>query len=139
MYLELTVKLDSKPPSSAATPSILNCTVTYSGVDAGSIDLNPENNLLTRTALYVLRCHGQHAFPAHTTVHIHNPIPLGRGLGSSGAAVVAGVLLGDACGKLGLAKARVLGKSELSPSYATLVGLPLGSWSFHQFLSIATR
>jgi homoserine kinase len=28
-------------------------------------------------------------------VHISNPIPLGRGLGSSGAAVVAGILLGN--------------------------------------------
>jgi homoserine kinase len=41
-------------------------------------------------------------------VHIVNPIPLGRGLGSSGAAVVGGVALGNEIGKLGLSKARML-------------------------------
>ena len=107
MYLELTVSSESSYIT--PTPPHLNCTISYSGVDAGSIDLDPSNNLLTRTALYVLRCHGQHQFPAYTKVHIHNPIPLGRGLGSSGAAVVGGVILADVCGKLGLSKARVLG------------------------------
>ncbi|ETI23060.1 homoserine kinase [Cladophialophora carrionii CBS 160.54] len=106
MYLELRVSIS---PSEQPVRSIpLNCTVTYTGVGAEDIDLNPENNLLTRTALYVLRCHGQHDFPAHTHVHIHNPIPLGRGLGSSGAAVVAGVLLGNVVGGLNLPKPRVL-------------------------------
>jgi len=41
-------------------------------------------------------------------VHIHNPIPLGRGLGSSGAAVVAGVTLANVCGNLQLPKSRLL-------------------------------
>lgn len=104
MYLVLTVTMD--PSSAISTP--LNCTVTYSGVGASSIDLNPSNNLLTRTALYVLRCHSQRGFPRHTTVHIDNPIPLGRGLGSSGAAVVAGVLLGNVVGQLSLGKPRLL-------------------------------
>lgn len=35
-------------------------------------------------------------------------IPLGRGLGSSGAAVVAGVMLGNAVGELGLNKDRMM-------------------------------
>lgn len=106
MYLELRVSIDRSQPPSPSTP--LNCTVTYSGVGAEDIDLNPANNLLTRTALYVLRCHNQHDFPAQTQVHIHNPIPLGRGLGSSGAAVVAGVLLGNLVGDLHLTKPRLL-------------------------------
>ena len=38
----------------------------------------------------------------------NNPIPLGRGLGSSGAAVVAGVMLGNEVGKLGFDKQRML-------------------------------
>lgn len=67
-----------------------------------------DENLLTRTALYVLRCHGQRAFPKGTHVHIINNIPLGRGLGSSGAAVVGGVMLANEVGKLGLSKARML-------------------------------
>ena len=41
-------------------------------------------------------------------VHIINDIPLGRGLGSSGAAVVAGALLADQVGGLKLAKSRIL-------------------------------
>ena len=106
MYLELHVSVTSTEPSSTSNP--LNCTVTYSGVGASDIDLNPENNLLTRTALYVLRCHKQHEFPSQTHVHIHNPIPLGRGLGSSGAAVVAGVLLANVVGNLQLPKPRLL-------------------------------
>lgn len=41
-------------------------------------------------------------------MHIINPIPLGRGLGSSGAAVVAGVMLGSEVGGLNLTKDRML-------------------------------
>lgn len=82
--------------------------ITYEGEGADEVPLSADNNLITRTALYVLRCHGQRSFPAETRVHIKNPIPLGRGLGSSGAAVVAGVVLGNEVGKLGLTKARML-------------------------------
>jgi homoserine kinase len=104
MYLELTVTVD--PSSTVEAP--LNCTITYSGVGAADINLNPESNLITRTALYVLRCHSQRSFPAQTTIHVNNPIPLGRGLGSSGAAVVAGVMLGNVVGQLSLEKPRLL-------------------------------
>ncbi|KIW09307.1 phosphoribosylformylglycinamidine cyclo-ligase [Verruconis gallopava] len=82
--------------------------ITYEGDSAENVSLVPEENLITRTAIYVLRCHGQRNFPAGTHVHIKNPIPLGRGLGSSGAAVVGGVALGSEVGKLGLSKARML-------------------------------
>ena len=82
--------------------------ITYEGEGADEVSLSAERNLITRTAIYVLRCHGQRQFPETTTIHIINPIPLGRGLGSSGAAVVAGVVLGNEVGKLGLSKARML-------------------------------
>ena len=82
--------------------------MSYEGQNAGEINLDADRNLLTRTALYVLRCNGQQAFPVETKVHIKNPIPLGRGLGSSGAAVVAGVVLANEVGELGLSKARML-------------------------------
>lgn len=97
IYLELHVTMDE-----AASPWPLNCRITYEGQGAGSgdISLDPGANLITRVALYVLRCHDQRAFPRNTHVHIKNPIPLGRGLGSSGAAVVAGVMLGKECGGL---------------------------------------
>lgn len=96
-------------PSTSHTAA-LNCVISYEGEGADSehIDLSPDRNLLTRVALYVLRCHDQHEFPAQTAIHIKNDIPLGRGLGSSGAAVVAGVILGNEVGSLGLSKDRML-------------------------------
>ncbi|PKS07735.1 hypothetical protein jhhlp_006343 [Lomentospora prolificans] len=99
IYLELTVTIDRSKTSSEQP---LNCCITYEGEgeNSGDISLDPSKNLITRVALYVLRCHGQRAFPIETHVHIKNPIPLGRGLGSSGAAVVAGVMLGKEVGGL---------------------------------------
>lgn len=106
MYLELHVTIDRSKGKSSEP---LNCRVTYEGQgeDSGGISLDPEVNLITQVAIYVLRCHDQRAFPAETHVHIKNPIPLGRGLGSSGAAVVAGVQLGNQCGQLNLDDDRV--------------------------------
>lgn len=95
-------------PSAATTKAPLNCIITYEGEGADEVSLSAERNLITRTAIYVLRCHGQRQFPETTSIHIVNPIPLGRGLGSSGAAVVAGVVLANEVGKLGLEKARML-------------------------------
>lgn len=99
IYLELHVTIDR---SKTTSEHPLNCRITYEGQgeDSGDISLDPQSNLITRVALYVLRCHDQRAFPVETHVHIKNPIPLGRGLGSSGAAVVAGVFLGKEAGKL---------------------------------------
>lgn len=103
IWLELRIEVESK-----STEAPLNCVITYEGEGSDEVPLIADSNLITRTALYVLRCHGQRAFPAETRVHIINPIPLGRGLGSSGAAVVAGVALGNEVGKLKLSKARML-------------------------------
>ena len=103
LYLELRVIVKDEPSSEP-----LNCKITYAGVGADSIDLDPCKNLLTRTALYLLKCHEKNTFPASTHVHIENPIPLGRGLGSSGAAVVAGILLGNLFLDTPLAKPRLL-------------------------------
>lgn len=109
LYLEVHVTIDSSA-SSLENKHPLNCVITYENLSASKeqISLDPEVNLITRVALYVLRCHDQRAFPANTHVHIKNPIPLGRGLGTSGTAVVAGVVLGNELGKLGLTKARLL-------------------------------
>jgi homoserine kinase len=105
MYLELHVTVDDSKPKSKQP---LNCEITYEGEGTAEVPLDPEVNLITRVALYVLRCHNQRAFPLQTHVHVVNPIPLGRGLGSSGSAVVAGVYLANEVGKLGLDKARIL-------------------------------
>ncbi|KAF2086907.1 phosphoribosylformylglycinamidine cycl [Saccharata proteae CBS 121410] len=100
IYLELHVT-----PEQSDHP--LRCRITYEGQGEDEVSLEPERNLITRTALYVLKCHGKRTFPG-THVHIKNPIPLGRGLGSSGAAVVGGVALANEAGNLGLSKARML-------------------------------
>lgn len=107
LYLELQVTVDTAKTSSQKP---LNCLITYDDQSNSTekISLDPEVNLITRVALYVLRCHDQRAFPVETCVHIVNPIPLGRGLGSSGTAVVAGVMLGNEVGQLGLSKDRLL-------------------------------
>lgn len=104
VWLELQVTLNDDASKEAPH----NCRITYEGQGKDDVSTDPERNLITQTALYVLRCHDQRAFPANTHVHIVNPIPLGRGLGSSGAAVVAGVALGSAVGKLDLSKDRML-------------------------------
>ncbi|KAK4670210.1 Trihydroxynaphthalene reductase [Podospora pseudopauciseta] len=98
MFLELHVTVD--PPASSTENYPLNCKITYEGEGEDEISLDPEVNLITRVALYVLRCHDQRAFPKNTHIHVKNPIPLGRGLGSSGTAVVAGVMLGKEVGGL---------------------------------------
>lgn len=107
IWLELHVVVD---PATQAEGQPLNCRISYESPfeDDEGVPLVADDNLVTRTALYVLRCHGQRSFPVGTHVHIVNRIPLGRGLGSSGAAVVGGVMLGSAVGGLRLSKARVL-------------------------------
>lgn len=49
-------------------------------------------------------------------MHVDNPIPLGRGLGSSGAAVVAGVALANEVGNLDLDRRRIL-------DYCLMIGM----------------
>src|ERR1700736_4404925 len=97
IYLELHVTINppqTPPKSPAPTP---NCIISYTGEGEDEVPISPDANLITRTALYVLKCHSLRDFEAGTTVHIVNPIPLGRGLGSSRAAVVAGEMLGNEC------------------------------------------
>ncbi|KAI0063220.1 homoserine kinase [Artomyces pyxidatus] len=107
--------------------------LTYTGEGADEVPLDPYKNLTTRVALYVLRCAGISAFPENLTIHAHNEIPFGRGLGSSGAAVVAGVLLANALGSLDLPPARMLDHAlmvERHPDNVTaaLVGGFVGSY-----------
>jgi len=104
IFLELQVVIDPLTPNGAPH----NCKIAYEGEGADEVPLQADANLITRTALYVLKCHDIRTFEQGTMVKIINPIPLGRGLGSSGAAVVAGVMLGNACGQLGLSKDRML-------------------------------
>ncbi|KAJ1672986.1 Trihydroxynaphthalene reductase, partial [Spiromyces aspiralis] len=98
LYLDITATVD--PEARPAHPT--NTELSYDGINAGGVSLDPTQNLITKTALYVLRCNGMKAFPAPVSLHIVNNIPLGRGLGSSGAAVVAGVVLANQLAGLNL-------------------------------------
>ena len=107
IWLEIEVNVDA---SSKQSDKPYNCSISYESIGKADhgVPLDPDANLITQVALYVLRCHGKRAFPVETHIHIKNPIPLGRGLGSSGAAVVAGVCLGSAVGGFELTKERML-------------------------------
>jgi homoserine kinase len=72
-------------------------------------------------------------FPSQLKIHVDNEIPFGRGLGSSGAAVIAGVLLGNELGMLNLPVERLLDFAlmvERHPDNVTaaLVGGFVGSY-----------
>lgn len=66
--------------------------ITVSGRDAAQISTG-EDNLIWQTALEVARDVGE-TLPS-IRLHIHNDIPLGKGLGSSAAALTAGVVIAD--------------------------------------------
>lgn len=66
--------------------------ITASGRDCDSIPTNDEN-LIWQTAATVARDVGEALPPVE--LHIHNNIPLGKGLGSSAAALTAGVVIAD--------------------------------------------
>ena len=101
--LELTVSHVPYPARKHTSPII-----SYTGEGAGEVPLDPYKNLTTRVCIYVLRCHDILEFPDDLNLKVHNEIPFGRGLGSSGAAVVAGVLLADALADLKLSPSRQL-------------------------------
>ncbi|KAG0298788.1 hypothetical protein BGZ98_000069 [Dissophora globulifera] len=98
--LYLTLDCERLPAGSALQ-------MTYEGEGAKDVPLVAEKNLITKTALYVLSTYGIASLPP-LKIHVTNPIPLGRGLGSSGSAVVAGVVLANAAGNLGMSNDRML-------------------------------
>lgn len=130
LSLSLTLTVSTDP---AKNPSTSRPSLSYSGEGAEDVPLDPYKNLTTRVALYVLRSHAHPAFPPHTLIHAHNQIPFGRGLGSSGAAVIAGVLLANALAHLNLPTPRMLDFAlmvERHPDNVTaaLVGGFVGSY-----------
>ncbi|KIP12365.1 hypothetical protein PHLGIDRAFT_98345 [Phlebiopsis gigantea 11061_1 CR5-6] len=129
LHLTLTVSITPPSPGSPPSPPV----ITYSGEGADEVPLDAYKNLTTRVALYVLRCHGIAKFPANLKIHAENEIPFGRGLGSSGAAVIAGALLGNELGELNLPVERMLDFAlmvERHPDNVTaaLVGGFVGSY-----------
>ncbi|KAJ3101165.1 hypothetical protein HDU96_010114, partial [Phlyctochytrium bullatum] len=94
----------------ATVPALDNAkgvSILYRGDSPDTVPLDAASNLVTRTALQVASCYGT-TLPDSMLVEIENPIPLGRGLGSSGAAVVAGVALASEVCKLHLSTQRLL-------------------------------
>ncbi|MCO5565315.1 hypothetical protein L7F22_018988 [Adiantum nelumboides] len=128
LSLYLTLKVTIDPSQSNKSPIL-----SYTGQGANEAPLDAYQNLTTRCALYVLRCAGISSFPVGVQIKVHNEIPFGRGLGSSGAAVIAGILLGDALGNLKLSKERLLDHAlmiERHPDNVTaaLIGGFVGSY-----------
>ncbi len=76
-----------------------------SGCDAASIPRDA-SNLIWQTALTVAE-HAAKALPP-TELEIRNEIPLGKGLGSSAAALTAGVVIASRLLDLGWSRARIL-------------------------------
>jgi homoserine kinase len=129
LYVNLSVSYPLDPPTSTYVQPKLS----YSGEGADEVPLDPYKNLTTRVALYVMRCHNILQFPSHFVLQVNNEIPFGRGLGSSGAAVIAGVLLGNEVGELNLPSDRLLDFAlmvERHPDNVTaaLVGGFVGSY-----------
>ncbi|SPC63275.1 probable THR1 - homoserine kinase [Ustilago sp. UG-2017b] len=104
LSLYLTLSVSVTPSSSTNTAP----TLSYTGLGADEAPLDPYKNLTTRTALYVLRSNRVSSFPTGVDIKVDNQVPFGRGLGSSGAAVVAGLVLGNELGNLNLTKDRLL-------------------------------
>lgn len=129
LHLTLTITVPVTRPDSVYQPP----SITYTGEGADEVPLDAYKNLTTRVALYVLRCNRMKYFPSQLKIHVDNEIPFGRGLGSSGAAVIAGVLLGNELGMLNLPVERLLDFAlmvERHPDNVTaaLVGGFVGSY-----------
>src|SRR5271169_3456756 len=75
IFLELHVTIDPKSSTNTGTH---NCEILYEGEGADQAPLDADANLITRTALYVLKCHDIHTFEKGTTVKVSNNIPFGR-------------------------------------------------------------
>ncbi|RXK37266.1 homoserine kinase [Tremella mesenterica] len=122
----------SSPSTNPSSTNYSPPTLTYTGLSSTTVPLSPYKNLITRVSLYVLHSHHL-TFPPNIKLNIHNSIPFGRGLGSSGAAVIAGVLLGDLLGNLNLSIQRKLDYAlmvERHPDNVTaaLIGGFIGSY-----------
>jgi len=66
--------------------------IRAAGRDSAEIPTGPDN-LIWQTALTVAEAHGMRMPPIE--LHIRNDIPIGKGLGSSAAALTAGVVIAD--------------------------------------------
>jgi homoserine kinase len=103
LALELFVEVFALPRPSGAPR--MRFSSQHSGEHTAGLP-EDDSNLIWRAFLRAFRQAGQ--APPDLQLHVHNEIPLGRGLGSSGAAAVAGIALANAAGRLNLAPLDVL-------------------------------
>lgn len=82
-----------------------NLHITASGIDAGTLPCD-ESNLIWQTALRVASDVGGDL--PKVKLSIHNEIPIGKGLGSSAAALTAGVVIADSLLNLEWSRHRIL-------------------------------
>ncbi|PVU88985.1 hypothetical protein BB561_005627 [Smittium simulii] len=102
LFLKLRVNVN---PDETKTDKY-NIELEYLG-DNSTVPLDPEENIITKVALHVMSSFNINEFPKHTKVIVENCIPLGRGLGSSAAAIVSGVLLADTLFNLRLTQQQI--------------------------------
>lgn len=117
------------------TPSTkLNCTISCEGSGSNKISCDPEENMITRVALNVLESCGIKALPNPIHISINNQIPLGRGLGSSGAAIVGGVMLADVVADLKLSKDLMMDFCLVEENHPDNIGASLRGGFLGSFL-----
>ncbi|MGB6199169.1 MAG: homoserine kinase, partial [Candidatus Acidiferrales bacterium] len=110
----------------AVAEQIEPCRAKYSGEGADSLPKTADN-LIYRAAMLVAEREGFRLPPLE--IGVTNQIPLGRGLGSSAAAVVAGVLIGAAFAPHRLPAERVLACAAEIEGHADNVAAALyGGW-----------
>ncbi|MGB6431671.1 MAG: homoserine kinase [Candidatus Acidiferrales bacterium] len=118
LYLDVRARVVAGPPES--------CRVNYSGQGAESIPRTADN-LIYRSALLLAEREGFRLPPLD--LDVTNEIPLGGGLGSSAAAIVAGVLIGAAFAGRRVRPERLLSCASEIEGHADNVAAALhGGW-----------
>ena len=105
------------------TPTILE----YDGDSPSSISLDPTQNFITRIMQYMANAYNMKLPSFH--LKIENPIPLGRGLGSSGTAVVGAIALANELLGLKLSKNDLLDYSTMIEGHPDNVGGSIYGWN----------
>ncbi|MGH9972003.1 MAG: homoserine kinase [Pyrinomonadaceae bacterium] len=119
LYLHVTVKVvpDAK----------VQCQVFTSGEGAADVPPRTDDNLIFRAMRFAAEREGSSLPPVQ--IEVENELPLGRGLGSSAAAIVAGITLGSfICGRELSAETVLRCASELEGHADNVAAAYYGGW-----------
>ncbi|KAJ3211267.1 hypothetical protein HDU83_001634 [Entophlyctis luteolus] len=105
LHMRVSCTIARPPPPGRSAQGVL--TVSYKGDRPETVSLVPARNLVARVAIQTAAAHGR-VLPDGLVIAIENPIPLGRGLGSSGSAVVAGIVVANEALSLKMSVQRIL-------------------------------